>query len=364
MIPIAKPNIGKTAKKYVLECLDKNWISSGSFNDTLEKQFTKYHGVSYGVTCSNGTVALVLALKACGIGQGDEVIVPTLTFSATAASVVYANAKPIFADSDASDYNISLASIKKVMSPKVKAIIVVHLYGIPVDMEPIMEFARKNNIFVIEDAAEALTAEYQHKKIGTIGDIGCFSFYANKLVTTGEGGMCITQNKELYEKLFTYKNHGMMRDRVYWADVAGLNARMTNIQAAIGVSQMEDLPKNLKKRFHIFQRYIAQFGRYKLPVVLPNIEHSYSPWIFTFRAPGKTKEMLIKKLFERGIEARPGFNPCHAMPAFAQFVKKGQTFPVANEVSKELVSLPSFPGLTNKEIDFIVKTVADIISDK
>lgn len=363
MIPLAKPNLGKNAAKYINQCLKANWISQGEFNKKLEKKFSAFCGTKYASTCSNGTQALYLALKACGIGPGDEVIVPTLTFAATASAVVMVGARPVFTDINEWDYNISIAEIKKLINPKVKAIIPVHLYGVPAEMDEILAIARKNKCFVIEDAAEALGSEYKSKKAGSMGDVGCFSFYANKLITTGEGGMCVTNSLKLKEKINEYKNHGMSPKRLYyWHDVVGTNARLTNIQSAIGLSQMEIIRDTIKKRVKVYQNYVKELK--ETPGIILTHESrgkKITPWLFVVRLKNKDKEKIVEKLIKNGVEARPGFYPCHQMSAFSEYARSGQKFSVANKVSKEIINLPLFSELKLNQQKEIVKKLKEIL---
>lgn len=234
-IPLAYPLLNGNEKKYVLDCLHTSWISSvGKYVDQFEKSFQDFCGTKYAISCANGTVALHLALLACGIGKGDEVIVPTLTYIASANAVSYCGALPVFVDSEKDTWNMDPAKIEEKINERTKAIIAVHLYGHPVNMEPILKIAEKYGLIVIEDAAEAHGAEYKGKKVGSIGHIGCFSFFGNKIITTGEGGMITTNDDALNEKIRLLKNQGMDQNRKYWFPVIGYNYRLTNLQAAIG----------------------------------------------------------------------------------------------------------------------------------
>ncbi|MDP2910024.1 MAG: DegT/DnrJ/EryC1/StrS family aminotransferase [bacterium] len=365
MIPLVKPNLGKNAAKYINQCLKTNWLSQGEFNKKLEEKFSSFCGTKYASSCSNGTAALYLALKACGVGSGDEVIVPTLTFAATISAVVMAGAKPVFADINEHDYNISVAEIQKLINPKVKAIIPVHLYGVPAEMDEILDIAQKNKCFVIEDSAEAIGSEYKNKKTGSMGNIGCFSFYGNKVITTGEGGMCITNSLKLNEKINEYKNHGMSHRRpYYWHEVVGTNARLTNIQSAIGFSQIEIIRDIIKKRVKVHQNYLKELKG--TPGIILTNESGYkkiTPWLFVVRLKNKDKEKIVKKLIKNGVEARPGFYPCHQMPAFSKYVRPGQKFSVANRVSKGIINLPLFPELKLSQQKEVVKKLKEILKD-
>jgi perosamine synthetase len=238
--PVYQPSLSGNEKKYVIECIDSTWISSkGKFINEFEKKFADYLGVEYAASVSNGTVALHVALLALGIGPGDEVIVPTFTYIASVNSITYTGATPVFVDSDASTWQMDIADTRKKITPKTKAILAVHLYGHPCEIEELRKIADENKIFLIEDTAEALGSEYEGRKVGTFGDISTFSFFGNKTITTGEGGMVVTNDKELYEKCVHIKGQGLAKDAEYWHDIIGYNYRMTNICAAIGLAQLE-----------------------------------------------------------------------------------------------------------------------------
>jgi len=248
-IPIAQPSLNGNELKYVTDALLSTWISStGKYIDQFENDFSKYIDMRYGVSTSNGTTALHLALMALDIGEGDEVIIPDLTFAATINAVLHANATPVVVDVSEESWCIDPIEIQKAITPKTKAIIPVHLYGQPCEMDAIMSIAKKYNLKVVEDCAEAHGATYRDKKVGSFGDISCFSFFANKIITTGEGGMCLTNSKEIDVKLRQLRDHGMSKEKKYWHDMVGYNYRMTNIQAAIGCAQLERIDEILSWR--------------------------------------------------------------------------------------------------------------------
>ena len=262
-IPIAEPDIGQEEIRNVTEAVKSGWISSkGQFIKDLEEQFARYFNVNFGASTSNGTSALHLALDALGIKMGDEVIVPTLTFIASANVVKYTGARPVFVDSHPDYWCIDPEKIEEKITDRTKAIMPVHLYGHPCDMDPIVRIAKKHDLFIVEDCAEAHGAEYRGKKVGSFGIISCFSFYGNKIITTGEGGMCLTNDKELAEKIRILRDHGMSPEKRYWHDVVGFNYRMTNLQAAIGVAQLAKLDKFIEKKRKIarnLQRIIEKY---------------------------------------------------------------------------------------------------------
>ena len=260
--PVAIPNLNGNEFKYLTDAFLSTWVSSsGKYIDKFEDKFSSYSDCSYGVTVSNGTVALHLAMVVLGIGEGDEVIIPDLTFAATINTVLHANATPVIVDVEESSWCIDPVEIEKAITSKTKAIIPVHLYGQSCDMGVIMDIAKRHNLKVVEDCAEAHGAMYDGRKVGSFGDIGCFSFYGNKVITTGEGGMCVTNNQELDEKMRALRDHGMSKTKRYWHDVIGYNYRLTNIQAAIGLAQLErieDIHQNRREYENNYKDILPQ----------------------------------------------------------------------------------------------------------
>jgi len=323
-IPVAEPCIGDEELKNVIEAVKSGWISSkGKFIEEFEREFAKYCGVKYGVATANGTVALHLALKALGIGKGDEVIVPTLTFVATANTVTYCGANPIFVDSHPEYWCINPEKIEEKITPRTKAIIPVHLYGHPCNMDRIMEIARNYNLYVIEDAAEAHGAEYKGRKVGSFGDISCFSFYGNKMITTGEGGMCLTNNEELAERMRNLRDHAMSKNRKYWHETIGFNYRMTNLQAAVGVAQLKKLDEFVEKKRRIAKWYaegLKDLAEKGLITLHPEMEWAKCVyWMYSIlveEKAGVNRDELMRKLKENGIETRPFFVPMHILPMY------------------------------------------------
>jgi perosamine synthetase len=255
-IPVSEPTITEKEIEYVMQAVKSGWVSSlGEYINKFEDEFAKFVGTKYALTVSNGTVGLHLALVSLGIKEGDEVIVPDLTFIATANAVKYTGAKPVFADIDKETWCISPDDIKKKITSKTKAIIPVHLYGHPVDMDPILKIAKEYNLYVIEDCAESHGAEYKGKKVGSIGHCGVFSFYGNKIITTGEGGMITTNDEKIYEKARYLRDHAMSKEKRYWHTEIGYNYRLTNIQAALGLAQLERIDEIIQKKKEIFNWY-------------------------------------------------------------------------------------------------------------
>ena len=345
MIPIAEPSLGEEELKNVVEAVKSGWISSkGKFIEEFEQEFANYCGRRYGVATSNGTVALHLALKALGIGKGDGVIVPDLTFVAVANSVTYCNAKPVFVDSHPDYWCMNPKEIEGKITTKTKAIIPAHIYGHPCDMDAIIDIAEDYSLYVVEDAAEAHGAEYKGKKAGSFGDISCFSFYGNKIITTGEGGMCLTNNEELAEKMKILRDHGMNPNKRYWYDFIGFNYRMTNLQAAVGVAQLEKLDEFAKKKRQIARRYSEELNELEeKELITLHPEMSWAKcvyWMYCILVKDKfgiSRDELMKKLEEKGIETRPFFYPIHVMPPY----KNNEGFSVAEELSRKGINLPS-----------------------
>tara|TARA_Y100000034_G_scaffold136675_1_gene214810 strand:- start:845 stop:1903 length:1059 start_codon:yes stop_codon:yes gene_type:complete len=352
MIPVAKPNLEGNELKYISECINGGWISSsGKFITKFEEEFAKFCGTNYATSTSNGTTALHLALLAIGIKEGDEVIVPNLTFATTANVVKHCGATPILVDVEKNTWNISPDEIRKNITLKTKAIIPVHLYGNPCDMNPIMNIAEEHNLIVIEDAAEAHGAEYKGRKVGSIGHIGCFSFFGNKIITTGEGGMCTSNDKKIINKINLLKNHGMTKEKRYWHDQVGYNYRMTNMQAAVGLAQLERVSNFLEKRHKIANIYKKHLKNIEFQKITNNSKHSQ--WFVSIIT--KNREKIIEKLKSKGIDTRKVFYPLSEMPPY----KNNLTYPNSEYISKNGLSLPTYIDLTEKEIKEICDEIVE-----
>jgi len=362
MIPIAEPSLGEEELRNVVEAVKTNWISSkGKFISEFEKSFANYCDVKYGIATSNGTTALHLALAALGIRSGNEVLVPSLTFISTANVVGFCGATPVFVDSHPDYWCMDPSKLEENITEKTKAIMPVHLYGHPCDMDPILEIAKKHDLSVVEDAAEAHGSEYKGEKIGGFGDVSCFSFYGNKVITTGEGGMCITNNEELAEKMRILRDHGEDPARKYMHQTIGFNYRMTNLQAAVGVAQVKKLEKFVDKKREIAKWYgdslrpLSEKGLIKLHPEMPWAKSVY--WMYSILVedgfPG-TRDKLMKKLEENGIETRPFFPPIQKQPPYLSSTEKT---PVADELSARGINLPSFTNLSKENIEFIASAI-------
>lgn len=354
-IPVYKPFLGEEEKKNVLECLDSTWISSkGKFISEFENAFAKYIQVDHATAVSNGTVAIHLALVALGIGPDDEVIVPTLTYIASVNAIAYTGATPVFVDSLPDTWQIDPEDVRKKITPKTKAIIAVHLYGCPCEMDALVSICKENNIFLIEDCAEAIGTKYKGRYVGSIGDVSTFSFFGNKTITTGEGGMVVTNDNTLYDRLVHFKGQGLAKHREYWHDVIGYNYRMTNICAAIGLAQLGRVEQILERKVQIAALYEKIFEGSKVVFhkAKGDVFHSY--WMCSVLVPADKREQLRGFLKENGIETRPLFYPAHTMPMYSS---KYERHTVAEDLGWRGINLPSYPELTNDQVSFVASTI-------
>lgn len=364
-IPIACPDIGSRENRYVSECMTTGWISSaGPFVSRFEAAFAQACGVSYGVAVNSGTGALHLALEASGIGPGDEVLIPAWTFVATANAVVHAGAKPVFVDVNPADWGIDPEAAARRITRRTKAIIAVHLFGHPADMTALRRLARRTGLLLVEDASQAFGAKVEERRVGGLGDVACFSLFANKVPTTGEGGILVTRDRHLADQARRLRDHGMGRRR-YWHSVIGYNYAMSNLQAAVGLGQLERLYTLLERKEAIRQQYIH--GLRNIPGLL-----GYQPvragarsicWLFPVlvepRKFGMSRARLARLLSQRGIETRPFFPPLHRLPPY-----RAQTrFPVAERIASTGLALPSGPAISNAAIDFVTKAIRRIRKD-
>lgn len=360
IIPVSEPKLDGNELKYVCECVKSNWISSaGNFIEKFEDAFKRYCGAKYAVACSSGTAALHLALAALGLKNGDEVIIPTFTMIATANAVTYLGAKAVLVDADPITWNIDTGKIETKITRRTKAIIPVHTYGLPADMDRILSIAKKHSLFVIEDAAEAHGAEYKGRRVGSIGDIACFSFYANKIVTTGEGGMVTTNNKKIAEKVRILRDHAFSKERHFWHQYLGYNYRMTNLQAAVGLAQVERLRSLVAIRLRNAKYYsflLRDVKGIRLPPEVKEVKNVY--WMYSVLVEddfGLTRDALRMYLAQRGIETRTFFVPVHLQPIY--FRKYNERFPVAEELCQKGMYLPSGATLTKKDIEYTVECI-------
>ncbi|OGJ16236.1 aminotransferase DegT [Candidatus Pacearchaeota archaeon RBG_13_33_26] len=372
MIPVCKPWLPGKEREYVNDAIETNWISSaGKYIEKFEEGFAKFCGTDYGVCCTSGLAALHLACAALGLKKGDEVIVPTFTMAASVNAIIFTGAKPVLVDCDKETYCIDVDKIEEKITGKTKAIMPVHIYGHPCEMDKILELAKKYNLFVIEDAAEAHGAEYKGRLCGNMSDIGCFSFYANKILTTGEGGMCMTNNKELADKMRKLRNHAFDVPRFIHSEV-GFNYRLTNIQAAVGYAQVENADMLVKARRNVGIRYNDILRDLK-GLILPK-EKDYAKnvyWMYGVVLEDEirlTKEEVMEKLKEKGIDTRSFFIPMHQQPAYVNKTRENVPdcsgeFPVADKISSRGFYLPSSSNLSDEEIRFVYNSLKEILGE-
>jgi perosamine synthetase len=354
-IPVSQPSIGDQEVAYVCDALRSGWVSSlGRYIEDFERLFAAFCGTRYALTASNGTTALHLALLATGIKAGDEVIVPDLTFIATANAVAYIGARPIPVDIDAETLCISPAAIEAAITAQTRAIIPVHLYGHPADMDAINEIGVRHGLSVIEDAAEAHGAEYRGRRVGGLGLCAVFSFYGNKVITTGEGGMITTDDEALYHTAKRLRDHAMSSTKRYWHEEIGYNYRMTNLQAAMGVAQLERIDQFIAKRRVIMDWYRQELGgnpRLRLNREVEWAKNVY--WMVCVEVEGMTeakRQALMSCLRARGVDSRPYFYPVSDMPMYP-----GANTPVTHRISHAGMNLPSFIELTEADVRFICR---------
>lgn len=358
VIYVAQPVIGELEARYVQEAIQRGEVSSlGSFVTEFEERFAKRVGAAHGIATCNGTAALHLALLAAGIGPGDEVIVPSLTFVATANVVKYVDASPVFVDIESNYWGLDYSAVRSAITSRTKAIIPVHLYGHPVDMDPIMSLADEHDLVVIEDAAEAHGAEYKGRPVGSIGHVGIFSFYGNKIMTTGEGGIVVTNDEMVAQRAKQYRDHGSDPVRRYWHPVIGYNYRMTNLQAALGLAQLEQLEGFLERKREISALYRSLMS--EIPGIEFQAEESWaSPvsWMVSILVGPEKRDELMQRLDEKSIEVRPFFYPLHTLPPYQDITSN---CPVAEEVSSRGINLPSGVPLTDKDVERVANAVSE-----
>lgn len=351
-LPVATPSIGERELAHVTESVVSGWISStGPFVKRFEDLFAKFCGTKHAIATSNGTTALHLTTLALDLGPGDEVIVPSLTFIATANAVRYTGATPVFVECDSVTWTMDPAAAQAALTPKTKAIIPVHLYGHPADMDPIMKIAKKHSLTVIEDAAEAHGALYNKKVVGGIGHMGVFSFYGNKIVTTGEGGMVTTNDDALAAKMRLLRDHGMSEQRRYWHTILGYNYRLTSLQAAVGVGQMEHIDQIIAAKLHIADLYkkdLTGIAGVTLPACAPWARNVY--WLYSIVIDPKTfghgRDELMQLLKERDIDSRPFFPATHTQPIY----DTKQKLPISERLADNGLSLPSATDMHDEDI--------------
>ena len=367
VIPILQPLFDGNELKYVTDCVRTSWVSSqGKYVQKFEDAFEEIHQGMKAVSVANGTVALHLALNTLGIGPGDEVIVPNLTFAATVNAVIHAGATPVLCDVCADTFCIDLDLVPSLITPSTKAIIPVHLYGQPCDMDRLEELSKVYNLLVIEDCAESLGSRWKGKRVGMFGDASTFSFFGNKTISTGEGGMILFKRKIYQEKAKVLRDHGMNKERKYWHDSVGFNYRMTNMQAALGVAQMERFYEIVSRKIALCDEYNKNLAGTPGIALLPHKSDTSlnSYWLYTILLDKSiNKDLLIDNMRDLGIETRPIFFPLHEMKPYSQF---RTTEKLDNSVDISLcgISLPSSIGLTQGEISFICTSLINLLENQ
>ncbi|QKC84855.1 DegT/DnrJ/EryC1/StrS family aminotransferase [Mesorhizobium sp. NZP2077] len=355
-IPVYEPYLAGNVSAYVNECLKTGWISSrGEFIAKFEAAFAAFTGAEGATSVANGTVAIHLALEALGIGPGDEVIVPSLTYVASVNTILQTGAKPVFVDSIEATLQVDPAAIRKAITPRTKAVMVVHLYGHPCDMDSIVGLCREHDLLLVEDCAEAFGSLLKGQHVGTFGDAATFSFFGNKTITTGEGGMVLIRDPEIMAQCRRLKSQGVSPEREYWHDMLAYNYRMTNIEAAIGLAQIEIAAEIIAAKRKVADAYRA--GLSGLPLrthdAVGDVTHSYWMCSVILDHP-EDRDRLRTHLGERGIETRPFFPQVHLMP----HCRTDEIFPVGAGLSARGINLPSYPGLTPAQVEWICAAVS------
>lgn len=361
-IPVNEPIITAEAKKFVNEALDSGWVSSaGKYIEEFEREFAKFIGVKHAITTTNGTTALHLALASLDIKEGDEVIVPTFTMVASVDAILYTGATPVFIDCEPDTFCMDVSQLEKKITKKTKAIMPVHIYGHPVDMDPLLEIAKKYDLSVVEDAAEVHGATYKGKMCGSMGHMNAFSFYGNKIITTGEGGMVVTNNDELAARARTLKDLAHSPKKRFWHEEIGYNYRMTNMQAALGLGQLQHVHEFVEKKQWMAREYekgIKAIKGIKVPTTKEYATNVY--WMYAILVDDQfpmTKDELRAALIEKGIDTRDFFYSVASMPLGKPYVKNSETFPVAEDIEKRGLYLPSGLAITQEQINYVCESI-------
>lgn len=376
MIPVNEPLIGEREVEYVLDCLRTGWISSaGHYIEAFEQGWAAYCGRRYGIAVSNGTVALQIAVQALDLKPGDEVILPTFTIISCAQAVTYAGGMPVLVDADPHTWCMDVSQVEARITPRTRAIMPVHIYGHPVDMDPLLELAERHGLAIIEDAAEAHGAEYfshrqnQWQRCGSFGTLSCFSFYANKIITTGEGGMVLTDDPALAERLRALRNLCFRPERRFYHTKLGHNFRLTNLQAAIGLAQLERIETHRQQKRWMGVAYTARLQNVpglQLPVEASWAKNVY--WMYGVvldEQTGLDAIAFARRLRERGVETRPFFLGMHEQPVFRQMgLFQNERYPVAERLARQGLYLPSGMTLTETQIDQVCTAVREVLKSR
>ena len=365
-IPVCEPLLAGKELEYVTDCIKTNWISSsGKYIEFFEKGFAEYCGVKHGVSASNGTTSLHLALASLGLKPGDEVIMPAFTIGSTAFAAVYCGAKPVLVDCERDTWNMDVSKLSEKITKKTKVIMPVHMYGQTCDMDPLLELAEKHDLYVVEDAAEVHGAEYKGRKAGSMGDISSFSFYSNKIITTGEGGMILTDDNAIAERARSLKNLAHSKEKRFLHHDVGFNYRMTNIQAAIGLAQLERIDEYVEMRRRnakLYSELLSDVEGLTLPVERRWVKNVY--WMYSLLVEdsfGMPRDKLMEELREKGVDTRTFFIPMNQQPVFREMgLFKGEKYPVSDEIGEKGFYLPSGSGLSDEEIAYVCDCIKEI----
>lgn len=361
VIPVYRPYLCGRETEYVNQCLASSWISKGDFNGRFERHFEEFLGGCHATSVSNGTTALHLALLALGVGPGDEILVPTLTYIASVNMIAHAGATPVLVDSLPSTWQMDPEDVRRKITSRTRAVLAVHLYGQSCEMRALESICSANGLWLVEDCAEAFGSAYQGRNLGTFGDIATFSFFGNKTITTGEGGMVVSRDPNLLQKAIHLKGQAVSPSREYWHDALGFNYRMNNICAAIGLAQMESAGEILKKKRQIAAWYKEMLRDQPLEFHEEAEGTRHSFWLCSALAADEaTRDGLRAAMRKQGIETRPVFHPAHTMPVFASTVP----FPVAEDLSRRGFSLPSYPALTEAEVSHVCQSIREFFDKR
>jgi perosamine synthetase len=367
MIPLARPFIIREAISEITKVLESGILSLGPKLKEFEQKFVELIGTKYAVGVNSGTSGLHLCIRALGIKEGDEVITTPFSFIASANCILYEKATPVFVDVEEDTFNINPELIEAAITPKTKAILVAHIFGQSCNMAKIIEIAKKHNLKIIEDACESIDATHHNQKVGTFGDAAVFAFYPNKQMTTGEGGMVVTNNKEIYEYCRSASNQGRS-DNMQWLthDKLGYNYRLDEMSAALGLTQLRRISELIEKRQELAAKYIKELSEIK-ELILPKIKsENISTWfVFPIRVKAGIRDMLIQKLNEKGVQSKAYFYPCiHLQPFYKEmFDYQEGTFPTAERLSKETFIIPFYPALTDEQILTVKKALQESLSE-
>ena len=371
IIPVNVPKISKHEKKFVNECLKTNWISSeGKFVKLFEEKFSKFNNRKYGVAVSNGTAALEVAVKSLNLKKNSEVIIPAFSIISTALCVIKAGLKPVLVDCEIDTWNVGVKDVLSKINKNTSAIIITHIYGLPVDLNKILVAAKRSKIKIIEDAAEVIGQTYLGKKCGSFGDVSTFSFYANKHITTGEGGMLLTNKKDIYKKCISLRNLSFSKSYYnrFDHDDIGWNYRITNLQAALGCGQLKNINWIVRRKREIGNRYYNNFRNLKNIILQKNIT-SYSKniyWVFGIVLDERftqKRNNIMNALLKKGIITRPFFVPMHKQTIFKKMnLFKNIKMPISERISSKGFYLPSGLGIKNEEIDYVSKNLIKILN--